>query len=195
MAALGARYTIHRPYINSVEGRDVPPTPWQGTQVWLLTKHGLVGLLEVEATEVLTVAHLGAEVRLGPGLPVEQTENGSYRVGRLAIRILDTNFDEVTAGPARPPYAQSESKHEAILLRTAGDDCTAVPGEPVYCVVLAAPEDAAEIRDFKRLDANGLWAFQVSIEGRSVVVSFNPVNKVVRMERSWEGAVGSELGR
>jgi hypothetical protein len=182
MAALGTRYTIRRPYINSVAGRDVPPTPWQATQVWLLTKHGLVGLLEVEATEEWTVPHLGAEVRLGPGIPIEQTTNGSYRVGPLVTRILNTNFSEVTVGKARPPYAQSESKHEAILLRTGGDEHTARPGEPLYYAVLAAPQDAAEIKNFRRLDTKGPWAFQVSIEGKLVVVSFKPVEKAVRLE-------------
>jgi hypothetical protein len=182
MAALGTRYTIRRPYINSVAGRDVPPTPWQGTQVWLLTKHGLVGLLEVEATEELTVPHLGAEVRLGPGTPIEQTANGSYCVGPLVTRILDTNFSEMTVGKARPPYAQSESKHEAILLRTGGDEHTARPGEPLYCAVLAAPQDAAKIKGFRRLDTKGLWAFQVTIDGKPVVVSFNPADKALRLE-------------
>ena len=182
MAALGARYTIHRPYINSVEGRDIEPTPWQATQVWLLTKHGLVGLLEVEATKELTVPHLGAELRMGPGLPVEKNANGSYCVGPLVTRILDTNFAKVTAGKARPPYAQSQSKHEAILLRTAGDEHTARPGEPIYYAVLAAPQDAAQIKNFKRLDAKGQWAFQVSIDGKSVAVSFNPVDKAVKLE-------------
>jgi len=194
VAALGARYTIRRPYINSVEGREVPPTPWQGTQVWLLAKHGLVGLLEVEATEELTVPHLGAEVRLGPGLPVEQTANGSYRVGPLVTRILATSFPEVSAGKARPPYAQSESKHEAVLLRTAGDEHTARPGKPMHYAVLAAPEDAAEITGFERLAAKGLWAFQVSIQGKPVVVAFNPGDEAVRLELPWQSAVCSEPG-
>jgi hypothetical protein len=120
--------------------------------VWLLTKHGLVGLLEVEATEELTVPRLGAEVRLGPGTPIGQTANGSYCVGPLVTRILDANSSKVRVREARPRYAQSESKHEAILLRTGGDEHTARPGEPLYYAVLAALRDATEIKNFRRVD-------------------------------------------
>ena len=182
-AVLGTRYTIHRPYINSVTGKEVPPTPWQGTQVWLLTQHGLVGLLQIEATEQQTVPHLGGEVRLGPKLPVQQTDERSYRVGPLTARILQTSFPQVTAGKARPPYAQTESQHEAILLRTNGTEYTAKPGEPLHFVVLIAPQKSADqFQDFQLLKADGVEGFEVNVAGKRMIVFFDPAKGSIRLK-------------
>lgn len=194
MAVLGARYTVRRPYINSVRGREIPPTPWQGTQVWLLTRHGLVGLMEVEAAEELTVPYLGAELRLGPRLALRATEDGAYCAGRLCARVLETSLPSVTSGNARPPYAQTESRHEAVILRTSGEEWIARPGEPQFCAVLITPEGADAIGDFTRLDADGLWAFQVSIEGRPVVAAFNPGQEAVTLRLAWQAASCTEPG-
>ncbi len=192
MAALGARYTLRPPYINSVPDRQVPSTPWRGTQVWLLTKHGLVGLLEVEATEEQTVSSLKAEVRLGPKRIIEELASGSYLAGAILARILATNFAEVTTGQARPPYAQSESQHEAIILRTAGREFTARPGDPKYYAVLVAPTDTAVIGDFERLGVEGLWAFQVRIQGQPVLVAFNPGEKPIQLQLPWSQPMPSQ---
>ncbi|MBM3497078.1 MAG: hypothetical protein FJX74_00250 [Armatimonadetes bacterium] len=186
VAALGVRYSLRRPYINSVQNPDVPPTPWQATQVWLLTREGLVGLVELEATEEQTTPYLSGEIRLGPDQRARATDDPNlFACGELRVRLLEHNFASVTVGPARPGYAQTSTRHSALALRTSGDAHTARPAEPLRYAVLIAPASAGEARSFARLDAPGLWGFSIELAGRPLAVVFNPADRAATLRLPW----------
>lgn len=180
-AAIATRYTLRKPYINSVRNPRVAPTPWRGTQLWILTRHGLVGQLELEATERQDIAFLGGELRFGPDLPLATLGEGHYRCGDLSIRILDRNLPELTAGPARPGYAQAETRHQAITLRTAGDRFTAEPGKPVFFRAVIAPNEAAErsvtLATTMEPQSTALRILRATIAGKSYQLAFNPTDQ------------------
>ncbi len=182
VAAVGARYSPRKPYINSVVGREVPPTPWQATQVWLLTRHGLIGLVELEATEEQAVPYIGGELRFGPGLPLTRDEEtGTFRCGAIACRLLEHSFATVEAMPARPGYAQKSTAHSAIILRTPGESYAARPEEPMRYAVVVAPEGAGEVRDFERLEFDGVWGCSVLIDRDRLMALLNPTDEAVEV--------------
>ena len=186
LAALGARYSPRKPYINSLTDREVQRTPWLATQVWLLTRHGLVGLVELEATEEQTVPYLAGEIRLGPTRrPTLDQAAGLYRCGRLSVRLIDHNFADVTLGPARPGYAQNSTPHSALRLQTAGDSHTARPGEPARYLVTAFPEGTDEPTSVRRLDVPGLFGLTCTLPEGPVAIAFNPGDTAVEARVPW----------
>ncbi|MGQ9730528.1 MAG: hypothetical protein ACUVX8_04570 [Candidatus Zipacnadales bacterium] len=185
-AALGARYTLRKPYINSVVDPEIPPTPWQATQVWLLTRYGLVGLVELEATQEQTVPYVGGEIRLGPVTPAQATEDPAvFACGNLRVRLLDHTFASVRVGPARPGYAQTSTRHSAVILRTAGDTFTARPGSPMRYAVWIAPAGAGDLQEFMRLESKGLWGFTLTLSGKPLAVLSNPDDEPRSVSFTW----------
>lgn len=172
--AVAARYTLRKAYINSRNNPQVPPTAWQATQVWLLTRYGLVGLVELEATERETIGYLGGELRFGPDFPIVQDDTGDYHCGALSARLLESNFPIVESGPARPGYAQKSTAHQAVNLWTAGTSVDAGPGSPLRYAVWIAPEGAPALADYRRIESPGLWGFQARLDDKPVAIVFNP---------------------
>ena len=72
------------------------------TQVWLLSRHGLVGLVELAATEEQTVSCIRGQLRFGPHHSLTQDESGIFRCGAMTTRLLEHNFAAVDSGLARP---------------------------------------------------------------------------------------------
>ena len=187
-AALGTRYSPRKPYINGVHGRKVAPTPWQATQVWLLARHGLVGLVELAATEEQTVSCIRGQLRFGPHQSLTRDESGIFRCGAMTMRLLEHGFAAVDSGPARPGYARKSTPHSAVVLRTPADSYTAKPGEALGYAAVIAP-DGASVTDFKRVGSPSLWAFEVSLDGKMFVVAFNPGETPLDIEIPWHPAV------
>jgi hypothetical protein len=183
---VGARYWLRKPYINSVENRSVPRTPWRATQVWLLTKQGLVGLVELEAEEEQTVPRVLGELRFGPDFPVSADDtSAAFRCGAIKARLLEHNFARVDVGPARPGYAQSSTRHSAVLLTTEKEPVTAVPGRPYRYAVFVAPGDGPEDLLFRRLEIPGVFGFMVKLASRNSVVIFNPGDAPAHAQVEW----------
>jgi hypothetical protein len=183
-AVLGARYTPRKAYINSVFAPQVPLTDWQGTQVWLLSRHGLVGLVELEATKEQAVPFLGGELRFGPNEGLA-AEGDGFRCGALNARLLEHNFATVQVGPARPGYAQTSTTHAAVTLRTAGDTVTARPGVPVRYATVIAPDGAAAVSDYRRIEGGGVWGFGLRIGSRPYAALYNPGAEPAAVELPW----------
>jgi len=179
-SALAVRYCPRKPYINSDPDRDMPPTPWKATQVWLLTKAGLIGLVELEATGEQTVAYLGGELRFGPSLALGETD-GEYACGDIRMRLMENRFASVGHGPARPGYAQSTCSASAVVLRTAGETHTARPGEPVSFIAAVWPDSQAPEMSCERLGADGLWGFRAQFGQAVYTVAFNPGDAAVTL--------------
>jgi hypothetical protein len=190
-AALGARYWPRQPYINSVPSPSIPPTPWVATQVWLLSRHGLVGLVELEAAQEQSVPYIGGEVRLGPEQKAQAVAEvpGVFVCGDLRVQLLEHGFGTVSVGPARPGYAQTSTAHSAVTLRTAGDRFVARPGEPLRYVVAVAPKETPPFGDYARLEAPGVWGFTGAFGGSPVAVAFNPGDAPVSVRIPWPGAL------
>lgn len=183
--AIAARYSLRAAYINSRNNRQVPPTPWQATQVWLLTKSGLVGLVELEAAEPKTAGYVGGELRFGPDLPLTMDETGAYHCGAVTMRLLESNFATVEAGPARPGYAQKSTAHSAVNLWTAGKSFDASPGAPLRYAAVIAPDGAPSPEEFRRIESPDLWGFQVRLSGKRFAVAFNPGDSEVALDLAW----------
>jgi hypothetical protein len=181
IAALGARYTLRKPYINSVKDPTVPPTPWQATQVWLFTKHALVGLVELEATEEQTVPYLQGELRFGPDTLLTRDDGGVFHCGALTMRVLEHNFATIEHGPARPGYAQQSTKHSAVTLRTAGEGFTARPGEKVWYAVVVGREGAATASKFSTHWSEGKLGLGVEIAGKQLSAVFDPGREEIQL--------------
>jgi hypothetical protein len=148
--------------------------------VWLLTRHALVGLVELEATEEQTVPYIGGELRFGPGLPLTRDEEtGTFRCGAIACRVLQHNLATVEATAARPGYAQKSTAHSAIILRTPGESYIARPGEPVRYVAVVGPAEAGETPEFGRFELDGVWGFSVLVGGHRLMALFNPADEAV----------------
>ncbi len=185
-AALGARYSPRKPYINSIRNPEIPRTAWEATQTWLLTRHGLVGLAELEATQEQEVFHLGGELRFGPAQPLSRdTGAGIFRCGAIAMQLLEHNFASVEFGPARPGYAQTATPHSAVVLKTAGQRHTARPGSPVRYAAFIAPQDAPAVQEYARIERGGIWGFTARLGGKKTAVLFNPGPQAVRAALPW----------
>jgi len=190
-AALGARYSLRKPYINAVEHPKIEPTPWQATQAWLLTRHGLVGLVELEATQEQTVPYVGGELRFGPDQPLMRDEAGVFHCGAVTMRLLEHDFPAVTVGPARPGYAQKSTTHSAVILKTAGESFVARPGQPVRYAAVIAPQGATAVSQFARVESGGVWGFTAEMGRETFAVAFNPGDQAVRVAVPWAGAVAA----
>lgn len=180
-AAFAVRYSPRKAYINSTANPQIPATPWRGTQLWILTRHGLVGWLELEATERQEVAFLGGELRFGPDLPLQQLSDSTFRCGDLGARVLDHNFSEVAHGPARPGYAQKETRHEAVTLRTAGEKFAAEPGHPVHFAAVISPVGpdgcTVKVEHVQRSETGGILTLAATIAGQHYRLAFNPTDQ------------------
>jgi len=183
--AIAARYSPRAAYINSSNDRQVPPTPWRATQVWLLTQSGLVGLVELDAVEPRTVGYVGGELRFGPDLPLAKDDAGTYHCGALELRLLGSNFATVESGPARPGYAQKSTLHSAVNLWTAGKSLDARPGAPLWYAAAIAPEDVPPSAEFRRIDSSDLWGFQVRLGGKRIAAAFNPGSMEATVDLAW----------
>ncbi|NDK11431.1 MAG: hypothetical protein COZ06_04050 [Armatimonadetes bacterium CG_4_10_14_3_um_filter_66_18] len=183
VAALGARYTLRKPYINGVKDPTVPPTPWQATQVWLFTKDCLVGLVELECTEEQTVPYLQGELRFGPAAPLSCDGEGVYHCGALTMRVLGHNFATIEHGPARPGYAQQSTKHSAVTLRTAGEIFAAKPERAVWYAAVLAPEEGPSVSGFAATGDSAAPGFEVVVDGESLQVAFSPARESVEVAR------------
>lgn len=179
-AALGVRYTLRKPYINSQFHPDVPATPWQATQVWLFTRHALVGLVEIAANkEKSTVSHIQGQLRFGPDLPLTRDDEGVFHCGALALRLLGHTFATVHSGRAQPGYARQSTSHSAVTLRTAGAQFAAKPGQPLWYAAAIAPEWAPEVSAFQRSHDQDKHGFSVEIAGRVLSVAFMPSKRSI----------------
>jgi hypothetical protein len=104
------------------------------------------------------------------------------------VRLLESSFATVTVEPARPGYAQSSTRHSAVILRTAGDSFTARPGEPVRYAASVAPSEAEPATQFSRLETAGVWGFSVELAGRPMAVAFNPTDAPQTLRLKWPKA-------
>ncbi|MCE5218367.1 hypothetical protein LLH03_15190 [bacterium] len=181
---LAARYSPRKGYINGIFNPQVAPTPWQATQVWLLSRWGLLGLVELEAKEAQTVPYLGGELRFGPELALT-AEGDGFRCGDLTARVLEHNFATLETMPARPGYAQQRTANSMLYLRTAGDSYAAKPGEPLRYVAWIAPAGAPTVEDFSRLQVPGVWGFRARIAGRPLAAVYNPAGTPVTVSITW----------
>jgi hypothetical protein len=192
LSAIGARYTLRKPYINAVPDPKVAPTPWQATQVWLLSADRLIGFVELETREEQTVPYVGGELRFGPDQPLIRDEGtGLFQCGYVAARVLDHNFANLTFGPARPGYAQNTTTHSAVILRTSGESYTAKPGQPLRYAALITHPGAREPEAFVRCDIGGLYGFRVvETNQQGLAVVFNPTDREVTVRLPWGAFIG-----
>lgn len=182
VGVLGARYTLRKPYINSVFDREVPPTDWQGTQVWLFTRHGLVGLVEIEALKAMSIMALRGELRFGPKEPLERVDKGVYQCGGLLCRVLDHNFDSMKVNPARGVYVFDPKGEMALNFRTRGSNYKAQPGRPLHYAAAVGPKDAPAAQGFRRLGGGGKVGLAVTIDGKAYEVTFDPDTKKIDLK-------------
>ncbi len=162
--------------------RQVPPTPWQATQVWLLTKSGLVGLVELEAAEPKTAGYVGGELRFGPDLPLTKDETGAYHCGAvITMRLLESNFATVEAGPARPGVEihrtrRSTSGPRARALTRARRPCVTRPSSrPTATIAGGVPPHRVA----------GPLGFQVRLSGKRFAVAFARAIARWRLDLAW----------
>ncbi len=186
-AALGALYSPRKPYINGTADPQVPRTDWEAVQVWLLSRHGLVGLVKLEATAEQTVAYLGGEIRMGPRWSISE-EEGAFRCGSVVARVLESSFPLLEVGPARPGYAQQSTQHWAITLRTPAGPYTARPGEPVYYLAAIGPKDAPTATEAERIEASGVAGLAATVEGVRYAVLFGTQQTEARATLRWPTA-------
>jgi len=138
------------------------------------------------------VPYLGGEIRLGPDQRAKPTDDPqAFRCGDLRVRLLESNFAGVTVEGARPGYAQSSTRHTALLLRTAGETFTARPGEPLRYAAYIGPEGSASVTDFVRLEAPGVWGLTAQLAGQPFAVAFNPGEAARPLRLAWPGATAT----
>ena len=183
VAALGVRYTLHKPYINSRFNPQVPPMPWSATQVWFFTRHGLVGLVEVEALEPKTVEAIRGELRFGPKAPLRRVSKATYVCGGLTCRVLDHNFATVRVNPARGVYVAAPKGGSALNLRTGGNVLQATPGKPFMFAASVGPTEAPAPEDFVRLVEGGRRGLRVTFGGVIYTVTFDPGARTIEIDR------------
>ena len=182
VAVLGARYTLRKPYINSRIGREVDPTSWQGTQVWLFTPKGLVGLVEVEALEAAQVVCLRGEMRFGPRMPLTRDKDGLFHCGDLKARVLEHNFDDVRRGNASANYVRKAAEAATVSLRTKGDTFDAKKGDMRFYAANIAPQDAPDASGFARIADGGKCGFSVEVDGVTYRVVFDPISRKISVK-------------
>lgn len=181
--ALGARYTVRKPYINSTFDRDEPPTPWQATQVWLYTSKGLVGLVELEATEDREVRAIRGEMVFGPHVALAETGKGEYLCGTLAARVLEHNFPRLEVVPARDrPIHHFKAKGASICPMTEGESYTARPGEALRYALAVGPEGVLDVTGFEKAHGTGRAGFRVTLSGEKYEVRFDPVSEKIDLK-------------
>ncbi len=183
VAALGARYTLRKPYINARFDPKVPPTPWQATQVWLFTRHGLVGLIEVEALKPMKIAALRGELRFGPKAPLRRISEGVYVCGGLTCRVLDHNFSNVAVNPARGVYVFDPRGDSALNFLTAGTAYDAAPGKPLFFAAAVGPSGAPPATKYARLVDGNRRGLRVSLNGIDYTVMFDVAAGTIQIHK------------
>ncbi len=183
VGALGVRYTLRKPYINAAFDPKIPPTPWQATQVWLFTRHGLVGLVELEALKPMKIAALRGELRFGPKDPLKSTSSGVYVCGGLTCRVLDHNFSTVRINPARGVYVFDPGGDSALNFRTVGSAFEVAPGKPLTFAAAVGPSDAPAARNYARLAEGERRGLRVSLDGIDYTVTFDPSARTIEIEQ------------
>jgi len=141
------------------------------------------------------VPYLGGEIRLGPEQRAQATDDPAvFACGDLRVRLIEHNFATVTVQPARPGYAQTSTRHSAVILRTSGDGLTARPGEPVRYAAFVAPKEAADAVAYRRFDTPGLWGFSVQLAGRPLAVALNPSDQPQTLRLAWPEPIATVYG-
>jgi len=190
VAALGVHYSPRKPYINGTPDPNVPPTDWTAAQAWLLTRHGLWGLVQVEATKEQTVPYIGGEIRLGPRQAIT-VDGDLYRCASLEARVLQHNFSEVSAAQARPGYAQKSTEHWAIYLRTPEGPYAARPGEPLQYCVSVAPKGSPVATDVALVSNATVRGLALTLEGARYAVLFGITGAQSEVTLRWPVAQGA----
>lgn len=177
-AALGARYTVRRAYYNTRFNPSIPPTPWQATQVWLFTAQGLVGLVEVEATEPMRALAVRGELRFGPRVTLEEVAPGDYLCGALTAKLLQHNYPEVEIARGAPAFKKKRTGHVTVNPTTTGNSYAARPGAPLWYAAAVGPRGFQPV-GFERLASDKGHGLRVTIDGHAYEVLFHPEGRTI----------------
>ena len=191
--SLAVRYTVSQPTWRYTE--DIL-FPWEGTQVWYMSKHRLLGLVALEATADETRAAVHGRIRLGLKRPLERLDATSWKYGRLHIKIHDHNYAKIVDKPSETFFLDKPEAYRSTeitlvdpLSTAAGEkgDMRFKKGTQYYFLVEAFPEGSPPSPEIKRIEAGSLAGFRLRESNRVVTVLHNPTPKAAEVNPALAG--------
>jgi hypothetical protein len=189
--SLAVRYKLSRPQWHYKYDELLP---WEGTQVWYLSRNRLIGLVALEATADETRAAVHGRIRLGLQRelePAPELGDNSWRYGRLVVRLHGHNYAKVVAKPSETTFQDSPSRYRSTEI-TLLDPVSVAAGEQgnvlfrkgtrYWFLVEAFPSENRPVEVVHLIDREPLVGFRFLEAGREVAVLHNPTDRAVETD-------------
>ncbi len=186
--SLAVRYTVSRPHWHFKHDELLP---WEGTQVWYLSRSRLIGLVALEATADETRAAVHGRIRLGLKRELESVGDESWRYGRLVVRLHGHNYARVVAKPSETTILEEPSRYrstEITLLDpvsvAAGEqgDVLFKKGTRYWFLLEVCRGDTPPTEEVRRIEQGPLCGLSFREPGRRGVLVFNPTGRAVDVD-------------
>jgi hypothetical protein len=194
--------TTYIPYQTIMTWRPTIPTaPWQMTEIWLMTKDGLVGLIDSLATDSQDIHELNHQFRFishNKQFVADGEQTDTWIAGDLKLTICETNFQYRVLERARRFALNPKDRSDFQISLT---DIQRLPEEvaqdeklseeqkallPVehpidagfqrFSLVAISPKNQSTTFSAKRLTHESLIGFSFEISGKRYAAWFNPTN-------------------
>ncbi len=203
---VAAAGTIYAQALTPDTWAEVQPTaPWRMAELWFMTPHGLIGLIDSMALQDQTAYEFSHQYRfiLASGDLVKADGVNAWEAGALRLRIWATDFAQtiqerarrfalnandrrdhqlsLTDQPRLPEQeAQGESPDPALLPK----ETTFPAGYRRFSLVSISPASPDEPQQVERLAHDTLIGFSCTIAGKSYQVLLNPTDQPVTWQDS-----------
>ena len=189
--SLAVRYKVSRPQWHYKYDELLP---WEGTQVWYLSRNRLIGLVALEATADETRAAVHGRIRLGLKRelePAPELGDNSWRYGRLVVRLHGHNYAKVVAKPSETTFQDIPSRYRSTeitlldpLSVAAGEQGNVVfrRGTRYWFLVEVFPSENRPVEVVHLIDREPLVGFRFLDSDREVAVLHNPTDRAVETD-------------
>jgi hypothetical protein len=186
--SLAVRYQVSRPQWHYQYDELLP---WEGTQVWYLSRSRLIGLVALEATADETRAAVHGRIRLGLKRELEPAGNDAWRYGRLVVKLHGHNYARVVARPSETTFLDAPSRYRSTEI-TLLDPLSVAAGEQgqvlfkkgtrYWFLVEIFPSDGPPAREVRRIGEGPLAGFHFLDADREVAILHNPTGEAVETD-------------
>ena len=181
-AALTTLYRIQ----NVAWGGRSTLTDWAGNQQWLLTRHRVVGVLEIETLSDQQAYSIHGRIRFGTKKAIERKDDTFFKYGGLLCRLHEHNYHDVITEKSETFYIDPPDRFRSteIVLRDARSveakeevRLTYAKGTRHFFTVEVLPYTSTLSTAVKRIaPENGLRGLEVHADGKRWLLIHNPTD-------------------
>jgi hypothetical protein len=168
--------------------------PWDGTQVWYLSRRRLIGLVALEATADETRAAVHGRIRLGLKRDLEPAPDlgrNAWRFGRLVVKLHGHNFARAEIRPSETTFQETPSRYRSTELTlldplsvAAGQkgDVLFRKGTRYWFLVEVFCSDNPPAKAVRLVEQTGLVGFRFLDGDREVAVLLNRGDRAIETD-------------